>query len=150
MVNKVHNIKVFLATTDVVLDLVPFTVRHANPLHLTLCKMFVGLDDPGGRTIPVYDEPVGDCELVTFLSLRDLLVITLALQIFSPPERRGIVLTWGTIIGYIAAYPDTEKQLSASLPDGLKIVYDELFCDRSKSSWEDIMKRAKDQVPDKV
>jgi hypothetical protein len=60
MVNKFRNVKVFLATTDVVLDLVPFTVSHANPLHLTLHKMSVGLDDPGGRTIPVYDEPVGD------------------------------------------------------------------------------------------
>jgi hypothetical protein len=67
-------------------------------------------------------------ELVTFLSLRDLLVITLALEIFSPPEPLGIVLTWGIIIGYIAAYVDTEKKLSMSL---LKIVYDELFCDRA-------------------
>ena len=110
----------------------------------------MALEDPGGPTIPVYDEAVGDCEMVCLLSLRDLLATTLLLRLFSPPSRQGIVLSWDNVIGYIASHADPDKQLAALLPAGLRFFYIEKFCVRSKFGVGDIKLRARNLLPDKV
>lgn len=109
----------FLCTNDMVFDLIPLTPDHPNPLNLvfTTQQIQMVLESASSPAAGIYE---AGWHAVSFLDLRSIAVLHLYLARSRKQKeinRRGIGLTWHTILYFIVGYMDLDNQLVLSIQD---------------------------------